>query len=163
MDVGWQKFAEHWKVKKKLWKSRQHQITAFEYILCRDAMQKMPTLKSIGRDARGKNKSAPSKKPTRPVPPPASFKSAEYVQESDDEPENSEKGNESESNNESLPSNAPDVMITPNGKLQRPAGSSSSSENESDSDENGSEADDEEEEEEEPIIAAIENVAVSIK
>lgn len=112
----------------------------------------MPSLKALARDAQSKKKPAAPKKPARPAPPPASFKSTEYVQESDEEEqENSEKENESESDDHSLPLNPADVMITPNGKLQRPAGSSSSSENDSESEESGSEADDEDEEEEEGV------------
>jgi hypothetical protein len=118
----------------------------------------MPPLKFQGQGGKSKKKSAPSKKSSKSAPPPTSFKSAEYVQESDkEEPENSEKESESDSDDESLPSNPVDIMITPNGKLQRPTGSSSSSENESESDENGSEADDEEEEE--PSVAAKQTAA----
>ncbi|KAH8791568.1 DNA-directed RNA polymerase I subunit RPA34.5-domain-containing protein [Hyaloscypha finlandica] len=118
----------------------------------------MPPLKFQGQGGKSKKKSAPSKKSSKSAPPPTSFKSAEYVQESDkEEPENSENESESDSDDESLPSNPVDIMITPNGKLQRPTGSSSSSENESESDENGSEADDEEEEE--PSVAARQTAA----
>jgi len=110
----------------------------------------MPSLKAPARDVQSNKKSAAPKKPTKLAPPPASFKSTEYVQESDEEKQNnSEKENESESDDHSLPSNPTDVMITPNGKLQRPTGSSSSSENNSESEESGSEADNEDEEEEE--------------
>jgi hypothetical protein len=102
----------------------------------------MPSLKALARDAQHK------KKPAKPTPPPVTFKSTEYVQETDEEQQqNSEKENESDSDDDSLPSDPAGVMIAPNGKLQRPAGSSSSSENESESEESGSEADDEEEEE----------------
>lgn len=127
----------------------------------------MATSKALDGNARAKKKSATSMKPWRTAPPPASFKSAEYVQESDnDEPASSEKGNESESNEESLRSSPADVMVASNGKLQRPAGSSSSSENESESesesesDENGSEVNDEEEED--LVVAAKENLVVPV-
>lgn len=111
-------------------------------------MHMMPPIKSPGRDGKSKKKSTSLKKPSKSALPPASFKSSEYVEESDEEePENSHKESEPDSVDESLPSNPADVMLTPNGKLQPPAGSSSSSENESESDENDSEADDEEEEE----------------
>ena len=124
----------------------------------------MATSKALDGNARVKKKSAPSMKPSRTAPPPASFKSAEYVQESDnDEPASSEKGNESDSNEESLRSSPADVMVASNGKLQRPAGSSSSSENESEieSDKNGSEVNDEEEED--LVVAAKENPVVPVK
>ena len=124
--------------------------------------KKMPTSKAPDGNARAKKKSAPSMKPSRAAPPPASFKSAEYVQESDsDDPASSEKGNESDSDEESLLPSPADVMGTSNGKLQRPAGSSSSSENESESDENVSEVNDEEEED--LVVAAKENPVVPVK
>jgi hypothetical protein len=124
----------------------------------------MPASKAPDRNAKGKKKSAPSMsmKPSRPAPPPTSFKSAEYVQESDnDEPANSEKGDESKSDEESLRSSPADVMITSNGKLQRPAGSSSSSENESESDENGSEVSNKEEED--LVVASKEKFMAPVK
>lgn len=126
----------------------------------------MATSKALDGNARAKKKSAPSMKPSRTAPPPASFKSAEYVQESDnDEPASSEKGNQSDSNEGSLHSSPADVMVASNGKLQRPAGSSSSSENESESesesDENGSEVNDEEEED--LVVSAKENPVVPVK
>jgi hypothetical protein len=137
--------------------SCRQQITTSS-IFSREPVQTMPPLKFQGQGGKSKKKSAPSKKSSKSAPPPTSFKSAEYVQESDkEEPENSEKESESDSDDESLPSNPVDVMITPNGKLQRPTGSSSSSENESESDENGSEADDEEEEE--PSVTAKQTAA----
>lgn len=127
-------------------------------------MHTMPKLKAPSRDAQSKKKSAATKKHPKPAPPPGSFKSAEYVQESEEEePENSEKAHESDSDDESLPSKAPDVLRTPNGKLQRPTGSSSSSENESESDENGSEADVEDEDEDESSDAAKETVSEPAK
>ena len=122
----------------------------------------MPNSKAPDGNARAKKKSAPSMKPSRPAPPPASFKSAEYVQESDsDDPASSEKGNESDSDEESLLPSPADVMVTSNGKLQRPVGSSSSSENGSESDENVSEVNDEEEED--LVVAAKENPVVPVK
>ena len=137
--------------------SCRQQITTSS-IFSREPVQTMPPSKFQGQGGKSKKKSAPSKKSSKSAPPPTSFKSAEYVQESDkEEPENSEKESESDSDDESLPSNPVDIMITPNGKLQRPTGSSSSSENESESDENGSEADDEEEEE--PSVTAKQTAA----
>ncbi|KAE9369521.1 hypothetical protein N431DRAFT_469423 [Stipitochalara longipes BDJ] len=120
----------------------------------------MHTSKPLVRDAQEKKKSTISKKPSKSAPPPTSFKSSEYIQESDEEePENSENEKQSDSDDESLPSNPTEVLITANGKFPRPAGSSSSSENESESDKSGSEADDKEEEEEEPVIATKQTIA----
>ena len=122
----------------------------------------MPTSKVLDGNVRAKKKSAPSMKLSRTALPSASFKSAEYVQESDnDEPASSEKGNESDSDEESLLPSPADVMVTSNGKLQRPVGSSSSSENGSESDENVSEVNDEEEED--LVVAAKENPVVPVR
>ncbi len=121
----------------------------------------MPTSKDLDGNARAKKKSAPSMKPSRTAPPPASFKSAEYVQESDNDEPAISKGNKTNSDEESLRSSPTDVMVTSNGKLQRPAGSGSTSENDSESDEDGTEVNDEEEED--LIIAAKENPVVPVK
>ncbi|CZR57486.1 uncharacterized protein PAC_07375 [Phialocephala subalpina] len=82
----------------------------------------------------------PAKKITKPTPPPVTFKSTEYIQESDEEEED-KSDDASDSDEDSLPENPTNATTKINGKLPAPSGSESSSESESSSDESSEEED----------------------
>lgn len=113
----------------------------------------MPPLKAMAQDAKSKKKPSASKKESKTAPEPA-YKSAEFIQDSDDEEDN-ESEEDSESEDEPLPANPVEAIPRSNGKTvvaEESSGSngsesSSSSGGESDSNaEEDSSSDDDEEE-----------------
>ncbi|KAL2072207.1 hypothetical protein VTL71DRAFT_11550 [Oculimacula yallundae] len=112
----------------------------------------MASEKSKSRGSSKKDKSEKSKKASRKTPPSATYKSAEFVQDSDEEEENShgkaaKKVSEESSDSDESSSSAQSVKAVSksNGKLPAPEGSSSSSEDESaESDESSEDEEDSE-------------------
>ena len=103
----------------------------------------MASLKAMAREAKKVKKSSEQKKATKQAAPKQQFKSTEFIQESDEDDDNSDA--DSQSGEEPLPKTPVKGVQKINGKLPPPSGSSSSSESESESDEDtGSEEEEEE-------------------
>ncbi|KAF8866152.1 hypothetical protein BDZ45DRAFT_720299 [Acephala macrosclerotiorum] len=93
-----------------------------------------PSLNAMAAEAKTKKKSPAPKKTTKRTPPPLTFKSTEYIQESDEEEEENS-DDWSDSDKDSLPENPTNAATKTNGKLPAPSGSESSSESESEEEE----------------------------
>lgn len=96
----------------------------------------MASLKAMAQEAKSRKNSSVPKKESRKAPEPI-YKSAEFIEETDDEDEK-RSYEESDDEEEELPALSVDAKTKANGKFVAPDGSSSESESESDGTEDSS-------------------------
>ncbi|KAG4416156.1 hypothetical protein IFR04_010675 [Cadophora malorum] len=107
----------------------------------------MASTKIKSRDSGKKDKSVKTKKQTKKTPPPTTYKSEEFVQDSDEDEEKNgpaEDNSEESSDSDSSLSSAKPSKSSSKGKLPAPLGSSSSSEGEDEDEDNDESSEDEE-------------------